>query len=107
MTYRSGAGGVALLALWLAAGCAPLAAGQIQDRDEVVVIEQFVPADRWNVAIAVRSEAGELRHGLNRAIHRSLEHGAVARLLEADDVPFLAPNAVSRKPTHAQSSTPP
>ncbi|MBA3892421.1 MAG: transporter substrate-binding domain-containing protein [Gemmatimonadales bacterium] len=84
----------------------PLAAGQLQGEQEGILIGQFVPADRWNVTIAVRGEAGELRHHLNRAIHHSLENGAVARIMAAADVPFLAPDAVSGNPPHAETAIP-
>lgn len=78
----------------------PLAAGHLRARNAVIPIRQFVPADRWNVAIAVRSEAGDLRHGLNQAIHRLLNDGAVARILAAGDIPFLAP-----EPAHRRTAT--
>ncbi len=61
----------------------PLTSRQIRDRNDVVLIKEVIPADRWNVAIAVRAEGG------------LLEQGAVARILAEADVPFLPPYPVA------------
>ncbi len=46
----------------------PRAGRQIQYRDDVVLIPQTEPTDRWNVAIALRTEDRTLHHRLNGAI---------------------------------------
>lgn len=74
----------------------PLAAQLLRGRNDVVLVQEFVPVDRWNFALAVREREGGLRRELNAAIQSLAETHVVPRAFAAHGAPFLPPCAASR-----------
>lgn len=74
----------------------PLAARLLGERHDVVVAGEFLPADQWNLTVAVREDGANLHHRLDEAIRVSLESGAIRRILAEYRLP-LPPRQTSIK----------
>ena len=57
----------------------------------VELVKNFIPEDRWNLAIAVRKEDVELKAALNKVIQQMLDNGEIETILKKYGVPFYPP----------------
>jgi ABC-type amino acid transport substrate-binding protein len=73
--------------LWANAGWIVQASPELN----VEVAPDFVPVDRWNIAVAMRRGDEEFKLAVDRALGELIAEGAVARVLARYYVPFFAP----------------
>lgn len=64
------------------------------------LVDEFIPRERWNLALAVRSADAQLLVDLNRTLAELAQSGALKKIYEAHGVPFRTPfTSESREPT--------
>jgi ABC-type amino acid transport substrate-binding protein len=61
----------------------PLAAWMLKDREDVKLVEGFVPEESWHFALAVREDDAALRQALDSAIEALIESGTAGTILGA------------------------
>lgn len=69
----------------------PLAAWILREREDVVLVREFEPEERWDFALVVREEEAELRELLNGAIHALMKDGKIGEIFSRYGVPYLRP----------------
>ena len=82
---------------------APMAAWLLGDRRDVILADEFVPADAWDFAVALRAGDAELRAALDAAVGRSIDDGTVAGVFARHGVPYRRPAPRRPLPTEAAS----
>lgn len=69
----------------------PLAASLTYARRDVVLEQQFRPAEQWTFAMAVRAADSELRQALNGTVREMVDGAAVARIFTQYHIPYSVP----------------
>jgi polar amino acid transport system substrate-binding protein len=73
----------------------PLTASLLRDRNDVVLVKEFEPEERWSFALALRASGGELLDAVNAAIGEMVREGEMERIFARYGVPFLRPTALA------------
>lgn len=68
------------------------------------LVEEFVPRERWNMAMAVRANDGDLLVAINRALAQLAETNELRKVYERHGVPFRPPFAKSENRAEAPDS---
>jgi ABC-type amino acid transport substrate-binding protein len=68
------------------------------------LVDDLVPRERWNMALAVRSSESELLVAINRALADLAESGELRKVYEEYGVPFHPPFAAADRRAGAQDS---
>lgn len=70
------------------------------------LVDDFVPRERWNMALAVRSTDAELLVAINRALGQLAESGELRKIYEGYGVPLHPPFTAADRRAEAPSSWP-
>jgi ABC-type amino acid transport substrate-binding protein len=70
------------------------------------LVEAFVPRERWNMALAVRTGDAELLVAINRTMAQLAESGGLREVYQEYGVPFHAPFTTGDRRAEAPSSWP-
>lgn len=73
----------------------PLVPALLRDHQDLVVVEEFSPVDRWSFALAVREGNDRLLRALDAGIRELTRGGVVEQIFARHGVPFLSPVAVT------------
>lgn len=68
------------------------------------LVDEFVPRERWNMAMAVRSNDGDLLVAINRALAQLAETNELRKIYERHGVPFRLPFAKAEHRAEAPDS---
>lgn len=61
------------------------------------IVPNYVPVDRWNIAIAMRHADNELKKQVDAALEKLVDDGTVSRALARYHVPYFPPFAEAEK----------
>lgn len=82
-------GGIDYAYLWANVGWTLHTSPELKSR----LVENYVPEDHWNIAVALRRGDVELKQQVDAALKKLIADGKVARALEKYHVPYLPPFA--------------
>jgi ABC-type amino acid transport substrate-binding protein len=71
----------------------PLAAWMLKNREDVKLVEGFVPEESWRFALAVREDDAALRQALDSAIEALIESGTAGKILGAYGLSWQDPRS--------------
>jgi ABC-type amino acid transport substrate-binding protein len=70
------------------------------------LVDEFVPRERWNMALAVRAGDADLLVAINRALAQLAESGELRKVYDEYGVPFHAPFTAAPRRSEAPASWP-
>lgn len=76
----------------------PLATWLLRDREDVVLVREFRPEERWDFALLLREDAVSLRERIDRAVQELVATGAVGDITSRYGIRYLRPESTPAMP---------